>query len=171
MAEDKTKLTAMYRRWAYMAVAIIAAFLLTTGPSFTFLQDKGILYIRSFAMNQESFVVTQTELENGVEHVTGMMSVKGLYYCYLVMLYSCIAALLMMIHTRARLLLCDVAIVASAAYYLLLVIYSMRISDIHFATMAPTWRLFLPAIVLEMMALTHRNVMKYGHYMDDADDE
>ena len=66
MAEDKTKKIAMYRRWAYMAIAILAAALLPLTSPLSFLQDEGIIYLRSFTMNQERFMMLQTNSESGV---------------------------------------------------------------------------------------------------------
>ena len=43
----------MLRRWLYMAVAIIAAATLGTRPVFNFQSDTGILYTRSFSMEDQ----------------------------------------------------------------------------------------------------------------------
>lgn len=167
MAEDKTKKIAMYRRWAYMAIAILAAALLPLSSPLSFLQDEGIIYIRSFTMNQERFMMLQTELDSGLTEVAATMPVKGLYYCYWVMLFGSIGALLCMMSPVARLWMCDITMVAAGAYYVLLVIYALRIADTYFATMGVAWGTLLPAVVLEMMVLTHGNVRRYGHYLDD----
>ena len=167
MAEDKSRLIAMYRRWAYMAIAVLASFLLTAGPAFSFLEDRGITYVRSFDMTQKTFFAFQTEIGTANQEIVATMSVKGLYYCYLAMLFSSIGALLFLMHPKGRLLMCDIAILAAGIYYVLLVVYALRISDVYFATLAPTWVAFMPAVVLEMMVLTHRNVIKYGHYLDE----
>ena len=171
MAEAKTRKIAMYRRWAYMAIAILAASLLSVSSPLSFLQDEGIIYIRSFEMNQKYFTVLQTELDSGVQEVAETMSVKGLYYCYLVMLLGSIGALLCVMSPQTRLWLCVITIVGAGAYYVLLIYYSIRIADVHFATVGVSWGTFLPAIVLEMMVLTHRNVLKYGHYLDEEIEE
>lgn len=167
MAEDKTKKIAMYRRWAYMAIAILAAALLPLSSPLSFLQDEGIIYLRSFTMNQERFMMLQTNLESGVTEVAATMPVKGLYYCYWVMLIGAIGALLCMMSPYARLWMCDITMVAAGAYYVLLIIYALRIGDVYFPTIGVSWGTFLPAIVLEMMVLTHGNVHRYGHYLDD----
>lgn len=167
MAEDKTKKIAMYRRWAYMAIAILAAALLPLSSPLSFLQDEGIIYIRSFTMNQERFMMLQTELDSGVTEVAATMSVKGLYYCYWAMLIGAVGALLCMMSPYARLWMCDITMVAAGAYYVLLIIYALRIGDVYFPTIGVSWGTFLPAIVLEMMVLTHGNVHRYGHYLDD----
>jgi len=167
---DKAKKNAMYRRLAYMAFAIIAAALMAVKPPFSFRSDEGIIYIRSFSMTLEQFVVTQTDLKTGAGHETEVMSVKGLYYCYRVMLIGSILCLFFIIHTRARVIMCYLTILAAAAYYIFLVIYALRIAD-HYATLLPTWTAFLPAIVLEMMILLRRNLHTYGNYFDDVYEE
>ena len=64
----------MLRRWVYMAIAIIAAALLGTRPVFNFQSDTGILYTRSFRMeDQKQFIVTQRELSTGAEEVVEVM--------------------------------------------------------------------------------------------------
>ena len=161
----------MYRRWAYMAIAVLAAILMTAKAPFSFQEDKGIIYVRSFSMDLQTMVVTQTELETGVAQVTATMSVAGLYYCYWIMLFGSLACLIFMIHPKGRLVMCDITMIAAGVYYVLLVIYALRISDAQYATLAPTWAAFMPAVVLEMMILVHRNVLKYGHFLDETPEE
>ena len=43
----------MLRRWIYMSIAIIAAALLGTRPVFNFQSDTGMLYTRSFSMEDQ----------------------------------------------------------------------------------------------------------------------
>ena len=161
----------MYRRWVYMAVAITATALLTLGPLFSFNEDRGIIYMRSFEMDQHKFIVYQTELENGLVHVNDVISVQGLHWCYIAMLLGSIACFLCFYHTQARIVACFFTIGASAAYYLVGVHYAIEISN-YYATLFPTWIAILPAVVIQMMILTHRNVITYGNYLDmDADDE
>lgn len=167
---DKAKKNAMYRRLAYMAFAIIAAALMAVKPPFSFQSDQGIKYIRSFSMTQKEFVVTQTDLKTGAAQATETMSVKGLYYCYRVMLACSILCLFFIIHTRARVVMCYLTMAGAAAYYVFLVIYALRIAD-HYATLLPTWAAFLPAIALEMMILLRRNLHTYGNYFDDVYEE
>jgi hypothetical protein len=66
--------------------------------------------------------------------------------------------------------MCYLTIAAAAAYYICLIVYALQISG-HYATLAPTWTAFLPAIVLEAMALLRRNLQVYGHYFDDVYEE
>ena len=87
---DKKLFQAMYRRWIYMLIAIGASMFLLSHPVFSFKEDQGIIYIRSFSMDKTTFYVTQTELKTGAEHITATMSVKGLYYCNWAMLLGCI---------------------------------------------------------------------------------
>ena len=150
----------MYRRWAYMVVAILASAFLLTKPVFSFQDDKGIIYVRSFSMDQKMFYVTQTELKTGVEEVTATMSVAGLYYCNKVMLWSCILCLLCFFNNRWRMILCLFSIALAGLYYVLIIYYATRISDLHFATLSPTLMAVLPAIVMQCMILIRANVAR-----------
>ena len=67
--ELKNSLFSMLRRWAYMLLAIGASALLFVAPPFHFQEDKGIIYVRSFSMDQTTFVVTQTEISTNMQQV------------------------------------------------------------------------------------------------------
>ena len=139
---------AMYRRWAYMVVAILVSTWLLDAAIFNFEDDKGILYIRSFDMNQEEFVVTQTELDTGLSHPWARMSVKGLYYLDKVMQWGCIACLLCFFSNRW---------------------YAMQISDVHYATFYPNFKVFLPAVVCQLMILVRQNVIRSSNVRADME--
>ena len=169
--EQKTALYAMFRRWAYMVVAIIASALLFTRPVFGFREDKGIIYIRSFSMTEKEFKVTQTELENGAQHTTAKMSVVGLYISHMFMFIGSILCFLCFFSKSWRVWLCNLTAVACGAYYLLMIIYAMRMSDIHYATLYPTIMSIIPAIVLQLMILTRHNVIQAGQAEEDGERE
>lgn len=157
--DSDSRLITMYRRWSYMVLAIIAAAVLINKPIFRFQSDKGIIYVRSFSMDEKNFVVTQTELATGLEEVTEVMSVKWLYYCNKLMLWTSILCFLCFFSFRGRLVLADLTMILAGAYYVLVLYYAMKISDWHYATLYPNWAVFLPAVVLQCMVLTHRNVV------------
>ena len=154
---DKAKKIAMYRRLAYMAIAIIAAALMAVKPPFSFQSDQGIKYIRSFSMTQKEFVVTQTDLKTGAAQATETMSVKGLYYCYRVMLACSILCLFFIIHTRARVVMCYLTILAIGVITSIpaLTGYSRSITDVvydsqRYAALTPNeaFRMIHPLLLL-----------------------
>ena len=159
---DHRTLDAMYRRWAYMVVAIIASALLFTYPVFKFAQDKGIIYVRSFQMDERTFVVTQTEMATGVEYITATMSVKWLYRCNKAMLWGSIICLLCFFNNPLRVTITYIVAVIAGSYYVLMAYYAMKISDLHYATITPTFMVVLPGIVCAMMLLTGQNVIRDG---------
>jgi len=165
--EDRKLILAMYRRWAYMLVAIVAAALLFTRPVFNFQDDKGIKYVRSFSMDQELFVVTQTELGTGAQEVTATMSVKGLYYCNKVMLWGAILCFLCFFSNKWRMGIAIATAVVCGAYYGLMIFYAVRIADMHYATLYPNMMAILPAIVLQMMVMIPRNILSSIAYRDE----
>lgn len=160
----------MLRRWVYMAIAIIAAALLGTRPVFNFQSDTGILYTRSFSMeDQKQFIVTQRELSTGAEEVVAVMSVKGLYYCSKAMLWGSFLCLLCFFSYRGRMTLVYFTITAAGLFYIMMIVYAFRMTDQHYATLYPNFAAILPAIVLQAMVLIRRNIIQ--EKIDEKDEE
>ena len=166
-SEDKIRSIAMYRRLAYMAIAIVAAALINVGPVLSFHSDKGIQYTRSFRMDLHEFQVIQTTLDTNVSQIWETMSVNGLYVMQRILFWSCILCLLLFYPTRARWYLTFFIMAIGGVFYILLIYYALKISDMQYATLAPTWVTFMPAIVIGAMVLLNRNVFVYGNYFDD----
>lgn len=158
------------RRWIYMIVGIIAASLLISRPVMKFQDDIGIIYVRSFEMvEQQAVVVTQRDLKTGATEVTATVPVKGLHYCSVAMLWGCILCLLCFFSIQGRIFLAGATEIIAGAFYLLMIVYSMRIADLEYATLYPTLPALLPAVVLEVMALTRHNLIK--QQVDEFDEE
>ena len=162
-------LYSMYRRWAYMVIAILASWFLMTKPVFNFQEDKGILYIRSFSMTQTEFSVTQTDLSNGVPYVTDMMSIKWLYYCNKAMLWGCIACFLCFFSNRWRMLIALITALIAGSYYLVITYYAIQLSDTYYATLYPNLMVVLPAIVCQMMIMVRHNIIRAGIDEDERE--
>ena len=159
---DYGELSAMYRRLAYTVVAIMASLLLFEHPVFNFQDDKGIIYVRSFSMDQKTFYVTQTDLKTGAAEITAVSSVKWFYYCNKAMLWGCILSLLCFFSTRVRLAVTYLAAIIAGSYYVLVVYYSLQLSDLHYTTLYPNYMIVLPGIVCAMMVLTGKNIIRDG---------
>ena len=166
---DKAELDAMRRRLVYMIVAIAASWLMFLHPVFNFQNDKGIIYVRSFSMDQKTFYVTQTDLKTGVAEITEKTSVAWLYYCNKAMLWGSILCLLCVFSDRLRIGISYITTVVSGFYYVLVVYYAMELSDLHYTTLYPNYMIILPAIVCAMMILTSRNIIQT--HIDRADRE
>ena len=165
---DNRTLHAMYRRWIYMAVAIIASLLLFQRPVFNFQDDKGIIYVRSFSMDQKTFYVTQTDIKTGQQEITETMSVALLYYCNQAMLWGCILCLLCFFSDQGRMIIAIITALIAGAYYVLMGYYAIRMSDLHYATLYPHLISALPALVIEMMILVRHNIVRSLVYLDDT---
>ena len=85
---EKSRRNAIYRRLLYMVVAILAAALLPLKPAFSFQEDKGIIYIRSFEMDQKTFYVTQTDMETGIR-CRSKVYIIAIRLFYGVVLHAC----------------------------------------------------------------------------------
>ena len=159
---EHATLSAMYRRWTYMLIAIAAAAFMSTHPVFNFQDDKGIIYVRSFSMDQKMFYVTQTEIKTGAQEITAVSSVKYLYYCNKAMLWGSIICFLCFFSNPLRLTITYIVAVISGLYYVAVVYYSIKLSDLHYATLYPNYMVVFPGVVCAMMILTGRNVIQDG---------
>ena len=157
---DYGELNAMYRRWVYMIVGIVASLLLFQHPVFNFQNDKGIIYVRSFSMDQKTFYVTQTDLKTGAAEITATTSVKWFYYCNKAMLWGCILCFLCFFSTPLRITVAYLTSMIAGSYYVLVVYYSLKLADLHYTTLYPNYMVVLPAIVCAMMILTAKNLIK-----------
>lgn len=169
--ENKIRRFAMYRRLAYMAIALTAVCLMKVAPVFSFSTDKGIIYDRSFTMDLQEFQVIQTTLDTNIPYVWETMSVNGLYVLQQILFWTLIACIVVFYPTKVRWYLSLGIAAAGGVFYFLLIHYALRISDLQYATLAPTWVAFLPAVVIAMMILLNRNVAKFGNYFDDIIEE
>ena len=169
--ENKVNRIAMYRRWAYIAIALTAVCLLRITPLFTFATDKGILYDRSFTMDLHEFQVIQTTLDTNVHQVWGTISVNGLYVLQQIMFWALIVCFVVFFPTWVRWYLSMGIAITGGAFYVLMIIYAQRITDLEYATLAPSWGAFLPAVVITMMILLNRNVAKFGNVLDEVIEE
>ncbi len=147
------------RRWVYMVIAIVAALMLEVKPVFSFQEDKGIIYVRSYAMDQKTFIMTETEMATGASSVAGAMSVKWLYRCYQAMLVGCVLCFLCFFSWKGRVWIAFFTAVIAGSYYLLMIFYAVKISDNFFATLYPNYMAIMPAITCQMMLLVRRNVL------------
>ena len=157
--EDQKALKAMYRRGLYMLLAIVASAALLLRPVFSFQEDKGIMYIRSFSMDQKTFYVTQTDIKTQAEQITATMSVKGLYYMNIAMLCGCVLCFLCFFNDRWRLALALLTAFCAGLYYIFMVYYALGMSSDHYATLYPNLMATLPAVVMQLMVMVRRNVI------------
>ena len=117
-------------------------------------------------MTDTEFVVTQTELDTNASQITAAMSVKGLHHCNKVMLWGAILCFLCFFSNRWRVRIAIFTAFVAGAYYVLMVVYALRMADEHYATLYPNIMAVLPAIVCQMMVLTRHNVLQ-----SEIDDE
>lgn len=164
---DQGELSAFYRRLSYMAIAIVASLLLFLHPVFNFQEDKGIIYVRSFSMDQKNFYVTQTDLKTGAAEITNTTSVKWFYYFNQAMLWGSILCFLCFFNNPLRITIAYLTAMLSGSYYILVMYYAMMLSDLHYTTLYPNYMVILPGIVCAMMLLTSKNVIQTIVYRAD----
>ena len=168
--QNNTALQAMFRRWIYMAVAIAASILLLNKPVFSFQEDIGIIYVRSFSMNATTFFVTQTELRTGAQQIVSTRSVHGLYYCAIILLIGSSLCFLCFFDERWRTSIAIITAVVAGIYYIFLVYYAIIIAQDYYATLYPNIVAIMPALILEAMLLVRRNIAR-SFFDADSDEE
>lgn len=150
---------ALYRKWAYMILAILTSWLMLQHPVCNFLDDKGIIYIRSFSMTQTEFTVTQTELQSNVSYVVDTMSVAGLFYCIIAMIVGSTLCFLCFLDDQWRIVLATITAAIGVIYYVFLVYYILKMAEDYYATVYPNAMAILPAIVSWLMIFTRKIVV------------
>ena len=161
---------ALRKRGLYMVLALVAAIVLLFEPVFSFQQDKGIKYVRSFTMKQKVVLVTQTELENGVSEVVETMSIRGLHYCAWALILACVSCLVCSIDDRRCMQLCLIGISLAGLYYLLMIYYAIQIVDDFYATLYPNFFALLPAVIIELLILVRRSIA-HNLIIENTDEE
>ena len=150
---------ALFRKWAYMLLAIIASCTMLTHPVCNFLDDKGIIYVRSFSMTQTEFKVTQTELQSNVSYVTDTMPVTGLLYIIIAMIIGSVLCFICFLDDQWRIVLATTTAVIAGFYYIFLIYYILKMTEDYYATVYPNAMAILPAIVSWLMIFTRKIVV------------
>lgn len=156
------------KRLLYMLVAIIATIPMHFYPDLNFQSDKGIIYMRSYEMDQTHFRVIQTKLDNSETEVVATMSIVWLKRAKWAILGATILCLLCFFNNQWRIIISLLTIVLCCTYYIVLISYSMRISDAEFPTIYPTLITVLPAIVVQMMILLRKNILEDVRHRDET---
>ena len=156
------------KRLLYMLVAIIATIPMHFYPDLNFQSDKGIIYMRSYEMDQTHFRVIQTKLDNSETEVVATMSIVWLKRAKWAILGATILCLLCFFNNQWRIIISLLTIVLCGTYYIVLISYSMRISDAEFPTIYPTLITVLPAIVVQMMVLLRKNILEDVRHRDET---
>ena len=162
--------TALRKRGLYMILAIVAAVVLLFQPVFSFQQDKGIKYVRSYTMKQKVLLVIQTELNNGVSEVVDTMPIKGLHYCAWALILACTSCLICSIDDKRCMLMCFISIFIAGAYYLFMIYYAIQFADKYFATLYPNFFALLPAVIIQLLILVRRSIA-HNLILDNTDEE
>jgi len=149
----------MHKRLIYLAVAIIASAVLFLKPVFSFQDDSGIKYVRHFSMTNTDFVETLTPFDTTTHASIVKMPVRGLLYCNILMLCGSILCLLSFFDEQKQIWICIITSVFVGAYYVMMIWYAIRISDVFFATLYPNYMAILPIVVLQMMLMTRREIV------------
>ena len=167
--KNKSKRHRLLLKWGRLVLAIVSSIILLNKPVFNFIDEKGIVSVKTYKITTRTFEMHYVDMKTGLDELVGAMSISGLFYGALAIMVGCFLCALLYESHRIRILLSSITAFMAGAYYLLMAYYAMKISDLHYATLYPTVMAILPAIVLQMMVLVQRNVRHIGMYRDEEE--
>lgn len=160
-------MSGIYKRLVLMLIALVAAITLLNVPVFNFQGDKGVISNRTYEMDKKNFYVYQTDFETHETTTVGIVSVKGLYYCNLLMIATSILCLLCFFSDSWRIYLSLITVLLAGIYYALMIYYAVKISNEWYPTLYPNLAALLPAVVLEAMVLTRKSLLREIRHNDE----
>ena len=157
-------------RVVFIVVAVIASIGLFFHPVFSWQDDRGIMYVRTFNMTNTEFTMTHTGVEDGIIHNISHLSVIGLLICNIAILATSLCCFVFFLTENKLIPITTITICLSGLYYALMIFYAMLIVDEYFVTIWPNFMALLPAVVIEMMVLIKRNVKILIEVETDGED-
>ena len=168
---EKKRVPDWLKRLIFILLAIIATLVLKDHPVFSFQEDKGIIYIRSFTMDNYDFYVIQTNISTGASDIIDIMSVSGLHFCAWAILVVCGLTFIWFWDDVWRMRLCVLAAVLAGVYYIIMIYYALEITDEYFTTLYPNIFAVLPAIVLQLMLIVRRSIARTLRSQNDDEEK
>ena len=161
----------MIRKWGRLVLAIVSSIILLNKPVFNFVDEKGIVSIKTYKITTRTFEMHYVNMTTGLDELVGTMSISGLFYGALTILIGCVACALLYESHRLRILSASITAFMAGAYYLLIGYYAIRLSQKFFLILYPNWVALLPAVVLiTMLSIRNSTVRKLMEVKQDEDE-
>ena len=161
----------MIRKWGRLVLAIVSSIILLNKPVFNFVDEKGIVSIKTYKITTRTFEMHYVNMTTGLDELVGAMSISCLFYGALAILIGCVACALLYESHRLRILSASITAFMAGAYYLLIGYYAIRLSQKFFLILYPNWVALLPALVLvTMLSIRNETVRKLVAVKQDEDE-
>ena len=167
--KNKSKRNRLLLKWGRLVLAIVSSIILLNKPVFNFIEEKGIVSVKTYKITTRTFEMHFVDMKTGLDELVGAMSVKGLFYGALAILLGCIVCTLFYEDLEIRILSASITAFMSGAYYLLIGYYAIRLSQEFCLILYPNWVALLPAIVLVTMLWIRKDTLR--RLIDAVQDE
>ena len=158
-------------KWGRLVLAIVSSIILLNKPVFNFIEEKGIVSVRTFKITTRTFEMHYVDMKTGLDELVGAMSISGLFYGALAIMVGCFLCALLYESHRLRILSASITAFMAGAYYLLIGYYAIRLSQEFCLILYPNWVALLPAIVLvTMLSIRNSTVRKLMEVKQDEDE-
>ena len=158
---NKKKTYRLLLKWGRLLLAIVSSILLLSKPVFNFIDEKGIVSVKTYKITTRTFEMHFVDMKTGLDELVGAMSVKGLFYGALAILLGCIVCTLFYEDLEIRILSASITAFMSGAYYLLIGYYAIRLSQEFCLILYPNWVALLPVVILlTMLSIRNHTVRK-----------
>ena len=167
--KNKNKRNRLLLKWGRLVLAIVSSIILLNKPVFNFIDEKGIISVKTYKITTRTFEMHFVDMKTGLDELVGAMSVKGLFYGALAILLGCIVCTLFYEDLEIRILSASITAFMAGAYYLLIGYYAIRLSQEFCLILYPNWVALLPVVVLVTMLWIRKDTLR--RLIDAVQDE
>ena len=169
--KNKNKRHRLLLKWGRLVLAIVSSIILLNKPVFNFIEEKGIISVKTYKITTRTFEMHYVDMKTGLDELVGAMSISGLFYGALAIMVGCFLCALLYESHRLRILSASITAFMAGAYYLLIGYYAIRLSQEFCLILYPNWVALLPAIVLvTMLWIRNSTVRKLMEVKQDEDE-
>ena len=169
--KNKSKRHRLLLKWGRLVLAIVSSILLLSKPVFNFVDEKGIISVKTYKITTRTIEMHHVDMKTGLDELVGAMSISGLFYGALAIMVGCFLCALLYESHRIRILISSITAFMAGAYYLLIGYYALRLSQEFCLILYPNWVALLPAIVLvTMLSIRNSTVRKLMEVNQDEDE-
>ena len=77
--KNKNKRHRLLLKWGRLVLAIVSSIILLNKPVFNFIEEKGIISVRTFKITTRTFEMHYVDMKTGLDELVGAMSISGLF--------------------------------------------------------------------------------------------
>ena len=87
--KNKSKSHRLLLKWGRLVLAIVSSIILLNKPVFNFIDEKGIISVKTYKITTRSIEMHYVDMKTGLDELVGAMSISGLFYGALAIMVGC----------------------------------------------------------------------------------